>query len=282
MTKQDEKLRQRKRFQDRAIDLASKNRWAEAVDANLQSLAIEEDVDTYNRLGKAYYETGRLNDARDAYESALRILPANRIAKKNLERIDDLLAHSGSVVVPDRSTRELVDLRLFITETGRTAITTLIDVQRGPAIDALVTGEKVQLQLEGRIVTVYDAEGNLIGRLEPKLAQRLGELMGGGNRYAAAIALTDGKQIRVLIREIYQDPSQRGRVSFPGKLSDGAVRGYTTSTRYDEYGDELLDDDDSSDDSDDSEEEAFGGDEEELGLDDIEQDIGEDEDTNEE
>lgn len=282
MTKQDERARQRRRLQERAVELAAKNRWAEAIEVNRQIVEIEEDADAYNRLGKAYFETGQLEEARDAYQQALRLMPSNRIARKNLDRIEELLAHAGSVVAPDRSARELVDLRLFITETGRTAITTLVDVPRGPTVDALVTGEKVELRLDGRHVLVYDAEGHFIGRVEPKLTQRLSELMAGGNRYAAAIAMVDGRQIRVLIREIYQDPSQRGRVSFPGKLSEGAMRGYVTSTRFDEYGDELLDDDEAVEEADEIEEETFGGEEEELGLDEIEQDVGEDDESGEE
>lgn len=282
MTKQDEKLRQRRRLQDRAVELAAKNRWAEAIEVNRQIIEIEEDADGYNRLGKAYFETGKLAEARDAYQHALRLTPSNRIARKNLDRIEELLQQSASVVVPDRSTRQIVDLRLFITETGRTAISTLIDVPPGPAVDAIVTGEKVELRLEGRNVVVYDAENHMIGRVEPKLAQRLSELMAGGNRYAAAIAFTDGRQIRVLIRETYQDPSQRGRVSFPGKLSEGAMRGYVATTRYDEYGEEMMEDEEAVEESDEVEEEVFGGDEEELGLDDIEQDINEEEDINEE
>src|SRR6185436_7954311 len=149
--------------------------------------------------------------------------------------------------------------------------------------DAIVTGEKVDLRMEGRNVLVLDAEGNLIGRLEPKLAQRLSELMAGGNRYAAAVAHVNGHQLRVLIRETYQDPSQRGRVSFPGKLGESALRGgYIATARYDEYGEDMLEDEESSDEREEVEEETFGAEEEELGLDDIEQDIGEEEDTSEE
>ncbi|HEX9372546.1 MAG TPA: tetratricopeptide repeat protein [Roseiflexaceae bacterium] len=282
MTKQDEKLRLRRRLQDQAVDLAAKNRWEEAVETNLHLINLGEDADTFNRLGKAHFELGRLGEARDAYQNALRINPANSIARKNLERLEDLLARSVATA-PVRTTRQLVDLRLFITETGKTALTTLVDVPRGPVVDAVVTGEKVELKLEGRNVLVLDAAGNAIGRVEPKLAQRMSELMIGGNRYAAAVAQTNGHQLRVLIREVYQDPSQRGRVSFPGKLGESALHGgYFASARYDEYGEDLLEDEEGLDVREEAEEEVFGGEEEELGLDDIEQDIGEEEDLGEE
>jgi len=284
LTKQDEKLRLRRRLQDQAVEMAAKSRWQEAVETNRHLLSLGEDADTYNRLGKAQFELGQLSDARDTYQQALRLNPSNTIAKKNLARIQELLGRSGDMSPPARTTRQLVDLRLFITETGKTALTTLVDVPRSPVAEAIVTGEKVELRLEGRNVLVIDADGNTIGRLEPKLAQRLNELMAGGNRYAAAVAQVSGSQLRILIRETYQDPSQRGRISFPGKLGEGAlVGGYVATARYDEYGEDLLDEEDEGiEEREEIEEETFGADEEELGLDDIEQDIGEEEDTNEE
>jgi len=60
LSKQDEKLRLRRRIQEQAVDLAAKNRWEEAVEANLQLIHLGEDADTFNRLGKAYFELGKL------------------------------------------------------------------------------------------------------------------------------------------------------------------------------------------------------------------------------
>lgn len=282
MTKQDEKLRLRRRLQSQAVDFAARNRWQEAVDTNLQIMSLGEDTDTFNRLGKAYFELGQLPEARDAYQRALKLTPNNPIARKNVDRIEDLIGRSAVAAAPTKSDRQLVDLRMFITENGKTALTSPIDVPRTPVLAAIVTGEKVELRLDGRNVLIYDADGNLLGRIEPKLAQRLGELMAGGNRYIAAVAQMHGHQLRILIRETYQDPSQRGRVSFPGKLSEGAMRGYLTGAQYDEFGEDLLEEDETPDEREEAEEEVFSNDEEELGLDDIEQDISEEEDMNEE
>ncbi len=283
MSKQDEKQRLRRRLQEHAIELAATNRWQEAVEINRQILALGEDPDTYNRMGKALLELGRYNEAHDAYQQTLRLNPTNSIARKNVARLETLLTRGVEQVLPIRTARQQVDLRLFITETGRTALTTLIDVPRTPAVDALVTGEKVEFRVEGRNVVVVDIDGNVIGRLEPKLGQRLAELINGGNRYVAAVAQYDSRHVRVLIRETYQDPSQRGRISFPGKLGEGATRGYVSNLRYEYDTDELLEEDDSVEDEIEVEEEYIGGEEEEeLGLDEIEQDIGDDDDNGEE
>lgn len=283
MTKQDEKVRLQRRLQNQAVELAARSRWAEAAQVNEKLISLAEAPETYNRLGKAYFELGRLTEARDAYRNALRLAPNNRIARRNLERIEELLAKSASLPGPLKTGRQLVNLRLFITEVGKTALTTLVDVQRGPALATIVTGEKVELRLEGRRVAVYDTSGMLVGYIEPKLAQRLRELMAGGNRYIAAVARTDGRQVRIIIREIYQAPSQRGRVSFPGNLSESALRGaLMSSAQFDEFGEELLEEEESVEVREDVDEEVFGSEDEELGLEEIEPDIGDDEDLIEE
>lgn len=280
MARQDEKQRIRRRLQEKAIELAAMNRWDEAAEINHQILQLGEDPDTYNRVGKAMMEQGLYTEAHDAYQQTLRLTPTNTIARKNLARLDALIARGFGSGQANRKPRQQVDLRMFITETGRTAITALIDVPRVPAVDALVTGEKMLFRVEGKTVYVVDADGTTVGRLEPKLGQRLAELINGGNRYLAAIAQSDPRTVRLLIRETYQDPSQRNRISFPGKLGEGAA--YVSNLRYEEYED-LLDDVDDLDDSDtDAEEYITGDEEEELGLDEIDQDMGDDDDGIEE
>ena len=67
----------------RAIALAMKSRWEEAVTANRSLLAdYSDDLETCNRLGKALSELGRNREARDAFQQALSISPANGIARK--------------------------------------------------------------------------------------------------------------------------------------------------------------------------------------------------------
>ncbi len=280
MAKQDEKQRIRRKLQEKAIELAAMNKWEEAVDTNRQILTLGEDPDTYNRLGKALMELGQYSEAHDAYQHTLRLNPTNSIARKNLARLDALIARGIETGLANRKPRQQVDLRMFITETGRTAITTLVDVPRSPAVEALVTGEKMDFRVEGKIVYVIDADGTIVGRLEPKLGQRLAELIGGGNRYIAAIAQSDPRTVRLLIRETYQDPSQRNRISFPGKLGEGAA--YVSSLRYEEYED-ILEEEETAEEIESADEEFVGGEEEEeLGLEEIDQDVGDDDENLEE
>ncbi len=280
LSKQDEKMRIRRRLQEKAIELAALNRWQEAAELNQQLLRVGEDVETYNRLGKALFELGKYAESHRAYQNALRLNAANPIARKNVARLEALLARGITEAPITRSTRQQVDMRMFITETGRTALTSLVDVQRGPAVDALITGEKVELRVEGKMVYVFDLDGNLIGRIEPKLSHRLVELINGGNRYLAAVVQSDSRNVRILIREVYQDPSQRGRVSFPGKLGEGAT--ILSSLRFDDYED-LLEEEELIEEPETFDEDFVGGDEEEeIGLDEIDQDVADDDDGLEE
>ncbi len=281
LTRQDDKIRLRRRLRGQAVEQAASNRWEEAVTTNQQLITLGEDTDTFNRLGKALFELNRLAESRDAYQRTLRMMPNNPIAKRNVDRIEDLISRSADA--PRKLNRQIIDLRLFITETGKSALTTLVEVTRSPVLASLVMGEKVALRVDGKSVYVADSTGTQIGRVEPRLAQRLIDLLQSGNRYAAAIASVDGTTIRLLLRETYQDPSQRARVSFPGTLGASALRGgFVGGIQYDEYNEDDSGDDDAADERDEVEEEPFGNEEEELGLDDIEQGIGDDDDINEE
>jgi Flp pilus assembly protein TadD len=74
-----------KRWKEQAVELALLGRWDEAVQMNLRILELfPDDIGAQNRLGKAYRELGRLEEAVAAYEESLRRHPSNPIARKNL------------------------------------------------------------------------------------------------------------------------------------------------------------------------------------------------------
>jgi hypothetical protein len=66
--------------------------------------------------------------------------------------------------------------------------------------------------------------------------------------YAAAVVSVDDEQCRIIVREVYQDPSQEGRPSFPTSASatTDTFRSYTRARLIradkEESDDEALDD----------------------------------------
>ena len=117
MTTRDEKLvRLRRQRSRQAIELAMQGRWREAVAANEVIIGnFPNDVDAYNRLGRAYMELGEYAQARDAYKHALDYDPYNAIAKKNIQRLGYL---KGTAVGTEGESRR-VEPRQFIEEVGK-------------------------------------------------------------------------------------------------------------------------------------------------------------------
>jgi len=78
----------RKQWAAQAVEMALMGRWDEAVQSNLHILEVfPDDTPARNRLGKAYYELGRHEDALTAYEQGLRKQPSNNIARKKLAEL---------------------------------------------------------------------------------------------------------------------------------------------------------------------------------------------------
>jgi tetratricopeptide (TPR) repeat protein len=276
LAKQDEKQRLRRRLQDYAVQLANECNWEEALEINRKVLEIEEDPATYNRMAKALLELGRYQEAHDTYQQTLRLNPTNTIARRNLSRIDTLLQREDWQTVAPRKDFERADQLIFITEAGKTVLTALHDLVDSSAIDVLSSGEKLMLEVEHRAVLLVDQQGQRIGRLEPKLGQRVSELINGGNRYEAVVVQANAHQVRVLVREVYQDFAMRDRTSFPGSLNDEMAY---LSLRYEYETDDMLDEEEVLEDVEVVEEEFSANEEEEIGLDQIEKDLGEDDDT---
>jgi Tetratricopeptide repeat len=236
----EERARIRRELNDRAIRLALESKWEEAVDVNQRLLAIApRDISTLNRLGKAYSELGRYGEAKRSYAEVLDVDPTNSIARKNLDRLADL----NDEVAPVRTGHERIDPRLFIEETGKTGFTQLVDLAPREVIARLTAGDQVYLEREGTLLYVKSGAGDRIGRIEPRLANRLIKFMEGGNQYAAGITDLEENLVRLIIRETFQHPSQFGRVSFPAQGGE-TVRGYIKDTMVrreaeeEEYGEE--------------------------------------------
>ena len=206
-----ESTRLKRQRADQAIQLALQSRWEEAAAINRSIISVfPSDVDAYNRLGKALMEMGESEEARRAYEKTLALEPGNSIARKNLERLD---ARKSIAAVRVESPKS-IDPSLFIAQTGSTGIANLKAVVP-ETLAGLTAGDTLNLRIEGHTVAVETVGGDQLGEIEPKLGLRLARLIEGGNRYVAAVASLSNGGVRIIIREIYQHPSQHGKPSFP-------------------------------------------------------------------
>jgi hypothetical protein len=107
----------------------------------------------------------------------------------------------------------------------------------------MAPGEEVILHIEEQRLLVRDEHGDYLGEVEPKYGLRLAKLIQGGNKYIAAISSLAESKVKIIIREVYQHPSQAGRLSFPQKEKD-SFRSYARRNllRHESEDEETLDD----------------------------------------
>jgi len=210
----DEKGRLRRQHARRAIALALESKWEEAVAINRQILELfSDDVDALNRLGKALTELGRYGEARESYTKALQLSPSNDIARKNILRLSQL--HEA-----EPAKKAKVDPHIFLEESGKTTVVPIYNSAPGSVLAKASAGDPLQMNPKNGHLEVLAAGGQYLGELGPKLAVRLINLMNGGNRYAAAVAGHGDSGLKIIIKEIYQHPSQSGRPSFPPHIEE--------------------------------------------------------------
>jgi hypothetical protein len=218
--REEDKIRLKRQVSKQAVALAMEGRWQEVVAANKTILEnFPDDIDSYNRLGRAYMELGDYARARESYENAMRLDPYNSIAQKNLSRLSLLNSHSGASGVQVQK----VDPQSFIKEIGKAGVVSLISLAKPQVLAKLVAGAALKLKVEGVNLIVQNSLGEYVGQVESRHGQRLVKFIENGNKYSAAVvnAVAEGN-VTVMIRETYQDPSQAGRLSFPQKEGEPA------------------------------------------------------------
>ena len=210
-TQTQEPSKPKSAYVDEAVQLAVDARWEEAVELNefiIQSFGADEG--SQNRLGKALTELGRLEEAKAAYDASLVINPMNPVARKNASKLESLM--NAKDILKGGPVK--VDLNLFVEEMGKTTTTTLRAAAEG-VCSKVAAGDVAELRVDGDGIEIDTARGVRVGSLEPKLARRLIKFIQGGNRYQAGITSCEGSTVKVIVREVYQDPKFAGKPSFP-------------------------------------------------------------------
>ena len=236
MSLEEERLaRLRQQRSQEAITLAMQGRWREAIEVNKNIIEyFPRDVDAHNRLGRAYMELGEYAQSRESYRRALELDPYNAIARKNLQRLSHLKEAVSTIVDSDT-----VEPQQFIEEIGKAGVVSLYELGTKEVLARMVAGDRVHLKIDGSNLIAENSWGEYLGKVDPRHAARLIRLMNGGNRYTAAVVSSSEDAITIIIREVYQDPSQAGRLSFPPKGLE-EVRPYVTDRvlRMEEYEEE--------------------------------------------
>jgi tetratricopeptide (TPR) repeat protein len=220
--------RLKRQLAEQAISLAAAAKWAEAADINRKLLELGPDAEAENRLAKAHWEQGELATAREHYETALALDPTNRIAERNIQRLRLLMSEAGEKTVAANDGSKAA-VSIFVEETGKTGFAHLTDLAPPGTLAQVNPGDYVELTPEsGRLIAMCN--GRRIGVVEPRVAARLLKLIADGNKYAAGVTSLGDKDVRLIIREVFQDPRNYGKVSFPTAAKSSDLRPYTKGT----------------------------------------------------
>ena len=239
--------RTKRQLADQAIAQATAAQWADAAATNRKLLELGPDAEAENRLAKSLWELGELGEAREHYQTALALDPTSRIAERNIDRLKMLLVAAGEKTVPARDGSK-APVSIFVEETGKTGFAFLTDLPDPRQLAQVNPGDAVELTPEGNRLIAF-SNGMRIGVVEPRVAARLLKLMADGNKYAAGVTSLGDKDVRIIIREVSQDPRNYGKVSFPTAAKSTDLRPYTKGTLVREEMDleEDLEDDDEDD-----------------------------------
>ena len=220
--------RTKRQLADQAIAQAATAQWADAAATNRKLLELGPDAEAENRLAKALWELGELASAREHYQTALALDPTNRIAERNIDRLKVLLVAAGEKTVPAQEGSK-APVGIFVEETGKTGFAFLTDLADPRQLAQVNPGDYVELTPEGNRLIAF-SNGVRIGIVEPRVAARLLKLMADGNKYAAGVTSLGDKDVRIIIREVFQDPRNYGKVSFPTAAKSTDLRPYTKGT----------------------------------------------------
>ena len=219
---EEDRSRLRRQASKQAITLAIEGKWREAVAVNRSIIeTFPNDVEALNRLGRAYLELGEYSLSEGAYRRTGEIDPHNVIAQKNMQRLSRLKETAiGATAGADR-----LGPQSFVEEIGKAGVVRLVDPAPPEVVVRMAAGDRVQLRIDGSTLIAENNAGEYLGKVEPEYGQRLARLAQGGNRYSAAIVSATEDVISIIIREVYQHPSQAGRLSFPSRGFSGGRTG---------------------------------------------------------
>jgi tetratricopeptide (TPR) repeat protein len=198
----------------KAINAALTGNWEKAIEINSLILKNKpDDIDSLNRLARAYAEIGKINKAKETATRVLKQDPFNSIATKSLEKWKKLRSVKGK-------TAGSTNAGSFLEEPGKTKIVSLIHLGDAKILANIDAGDEVHLNHHGHRAGITTMEGKFVGRLPDDVSARLRKLINIGNRYGVWIKSVDKSDVKVFIREISRTPKIGDTPSFSSEKID--------------------------------------------------------------
>jgi hypothetical protein len=227
-------------LKDKAIQAMLVGDWKNAASLNKDLINENpKDIDALNRLAYVFTILGKISDAKSTYRKVLKIDILNQIAIRNIKKLTEM--------EPKQIAKSLSYIRgvnnIFLEETGKTKIISLVNTAQPKIIALLTTGQPVVITIKRSKIFVQDQNTQYLGVLPDDIGRRLVKLIKGGNEYAACIKSATAHNVCVFIKEIKRTSKYKNQPSFP--QTDSQNLGLSkTKTKIKNYRDAGEDDDD--------------------------------------
>lgn len=201
-------------LEKQAVEAAINNDWKISIEINKKIINLDKNnLDAYLRLGFAYFQSGKLNEAKKTYLKILKIQPNNPTAKKNYEKIKILLEKKLTKEI--NNTNLSLDPNIFMDVPGKTKIVQLVNCGQKVVLAKLNIGEEVFLVPKKRRIEIRNKNKEYIGCLPDDLSKRLSIFIKAGSQFQVLIKESNLKNATVFIKEIKRGNKVKRYITFP-------------------------------------------------------------------
>lgn len=226
-------------LEDKAIRAMLLGDWKNA--ASLNKILISEnhnDIDALNRLAYIFTILGKIKDAKLTYKKVLKLDVLNQIAIKNIKRLTD--------VGPKQIAKNLSSVKgvnnIFLEETGKTKIISLVNTAQPKVITVLTTGQPVVITIKRSRIFIQNQNSQYLGVFPDDIGRKLIRLIKGGNEYTACVKSANEHTVCVFVKETKRASKYKDQPSFPQTQSQDLGLS-KTRTKMKSYKDVEEDDD---------------------------------------
>lgn len=198
-------------LKDKAIQAMLLGEWQNAAKLNKTLLKENpQDIDALNRLAYAFTILGRIKDAKSAYRKVLKIDVLNQIALRNIKKITGLSSSKiGGGAVPTQHLNNI-----FLEETGKTKIISLVNTAQPKIIALLKIGQPVLIVIKRSKIFIQNQNNQYLGVLPDDIGKKLIRFIKGGNEYEACIKSAGDIDVCIFIKEVKKAAKYKNQPSF--------------------------------------------------------------------
>lgn len=202
-------------LEEQAIKAALNQNWEKAIEINKEIIKEKpQNVAALNRIGRAYWELGKIEEAAKSYKKVIKIEPFNPIANKNIQRL------GKNKNIKASKNNGVTSANIFLEEPGKTKLVKITRLASPSILSQSDNGDEVFFIIKKRLISVIDNNKNYLGALPEDLSQKLIRFIKGGNQYQAFVKNVDRQLMEIIIREVIRSKKFTETPSFPqGKFN---------------------------------------------------------------